>query len=464
MRGPFVILRVGIIALVLGLGVAGMLMLKKFKKPPAQKEQGELRITAEAIKVQPRTVQAMLTGLGTAEARRRVEITPEVSGRIRYLNPRVEDGLRVMESELLFEVDPRKYQAAVDQWRAQVKAFEAQIENLRQTEKNDQRRLKVISRSRDLEQSEYERFKRLAEEEKVESQSRLEDVEQEMNRYEEQVVMLENTISLYPVRILELEAGLQSSLAQLEQAELNLEDTKVHAPFTGRIDRENLEPGQIVRPGMEPLLILIDDTVLEIMVPIEGGEAARWLDIAPAGDIKNWFRETSGLPVKIRWTEQPELVHWRGRLSRVERFDPKTRTLNLVVEVDEPIAVADDPGAQVFPLVEGMFCEVEIPGRTIEGVYRLPRSAVGPDGNVLVVNTERVHSRGVRIARYEGESVLIDAGLSPGDVVLTKQPGVVLDGTLADVSLINPQPRIAADPTSNSLKLDAPRPEIEPVP
>ena len=75
-------------------------------------------------------------------------------------------------------------------------------------------------------------------------------------------------------------------------------------------------------------------------------------------------------------------------------FDPKTRTLTAAVRVSAKNALSGDG----LPLVEGMFCRVEIPGRILEQVVRLPRWAVSYEGNAYVVRDQRLHTTRVRVA------------------------------------------------------------------
>ncbi len=67
------------------------------------------------------------------------------------------------------------------------------------------------------------------------------------------------------------------------------------------------------------------------------------------------------------WSENAE-VQGSGHLDRVVRFDSRTRMLAVAIALD---------GSQSssFPLVEGMFCRVTIPGRILEQVFVVPREA-----------------------------------------------------------------------------------------
>lgn len=437
MRKPTIWFRVFLILFILALGVGIKKGLEALKKPPQTRPREEAVLHAPAMQVRFESVRTRLIGFGTVRAARRAPIGVEVAGRIVSVNPTLQTGLTVARDEELFLIDPRAYQASLDQAEADVAALQSERARLKQQEKNDERHLEVVRRIFELAKRDYERFRKLVEEEKVEARSRFEAVEQLYRQREEQLVVLEDVLALYPIQIRQTDSRLVAARARAEQARLNLEKTRVTAPFAGRIDMENVELGQMVAPGA-PLLTLVDDASLEIAVPIEGDEMARWLDLAPSAENPHWFDRlssaTAGL-LTLRWTEDSDATIWNGRLDRVERFDPQTRTVTLVATDFTPASSnANGDQTRSIPLVEGMFCRVEIPGRMALNVARIPRSAVSQDETVYLVNTERLKSQPVEVVRYEGETALVSGGLKEGDVVLKTRPGNALDGVRVSIT------------------------------
>jgi len=89
-----------------------------------------------------------------------------------------------------------------------------------------------------------------------------------------------------------------------------------------------------------------------------------------------------------------------------------------------------------LPLVEGMFCTVRIPGKQLKNVVRLPRWAVTFDNTVYIVNGEnRLKTIPVTVARTEGETIYVSAGLNPGDTVITTRLIDPLENALLEVEL-----------------------------
>jgi multidrug efflux pump subunit AcrA (membrane-fusion protein) len=146
---------------------------------------------------------------------------------------------------------------------------------------------------------------------------------------------------------------------------------------------------------------------------------------------KAWFQGLEPVPCDIRWTEAPERHRWQGVLDRVVRFNPDSRTLTVAVRIQADRMVSQN-GA--MPLVEGMFCKVSIPGRTVTDIVRLPRWCVSFDQQVFLAVDQRLKTVPVEVLRTEGEEVLVAGGLQPGDRVVTTRLVDPLENSLLDVS------------------------------
>ena len=82
-----------------------------------------------------------------------------------------------------------------------------------------------------------------------------------------------------------------------------------------------------------------------------------------------------------------------------------------------PLVSAESGGS--FPLVPGMFCQVEIPGRMMSDVVSIPRSAITPDQTVYVAENGRLKTKPVKAIKVVGPDMLIEQGLQPDDLVIT---------------------------------------------
>jgi RND family efflux transporter MFP subunit len=418
--------------LVLVAGGLGLSALASLKKPPAEVEVGERPIKVEVIEALQTDHEVMITGYGEARAIDHVVISPEVSGRVTRIHPRLYVGEIIESGALLFLVDERDYRAAFDEAKAAARQLELSIERLQQQQKIDEDRLKTLERSRELARAEFERLQRLFEEDSVGTRSGVEQAERALNAADDQVALLQQAVSLYPIRIQESRSQLASAEARLSLARANLARCRVTAPFTGRLTAVSLEEGQFAIAG-QPALTLADDSVLEIQVPLDSKDARRWLRFDREAETEGgaWFSALSPVSCRIFWTEDKEGHTWQGRVHRVVQFDQKTRTLTVAVRVDAAAARQSRP--EGLPLVEGMFCAVEIPGRTLAGVFRLPRQAVSFENTVYVAKDGRLKTVDVEVARIEGDSAYVSRGLENGALVVTTRLVDPLENSLLEI-------------------------------
>ncbi|RTZ95879.1 MAG: hypothetical protein DSY90_12175 [Deltaproteobacteria bacterium] len=427
-----VFFRIGVCLGVLLLGVFGMSKLASFKKPPAEAKTEIHRLRVDTVVVKPQAVPVFISGYGQARPLNVVALAPEVSGRVTAVHPRLETGEVIAAGDVLFEVDPINYQVALKQTRAAVARWQSTIARLKKQSVIDKERLKTLRRNKDLAQAEFKRIRTLFESDSVGTRSGVERAEQAFNAATDHADQMAQAVALYPIRIKEAQSSLASARAGNSLSKVNLARCRVTAPFTGRIKSVNIEKGQFAVPG-QPVLTLADDSVLEIRVPLDSRDARKWLDFDDTRTHVDtaWFSRLKQQPCTVLWTEDKKGHHWQGKLHRVVKFDPQTRTVTVAIRVDARSAASTSSGT--LPLVEGMFCEVRIPGRPLENVYRLPRQAVSFENTVYLSVNDRLRTRPVEVARVEGESVYVSGGLKPGDRVITTRLIDPLENTLLKI-------------------------------
>jgi RND family efflux transporter MFP subunit len=386
-----VLISIVVSIIVLIVGYLGMKMLASLKKPPVEAKNGERPLRVEALQVKQEDISVFITGYGEVKTLNVVPISPEVSGKIVKIHPRLEAGEIIPKGEILFKIDPRDYMTV---------------------HKTSKDRLKILKRSQELAKKEYERVRVLFEKNNVVTQTGIEAAEKAM------LSASDLTIQIAQV---------------LETAETNLERCEVRAPFNARIKSVSLEKDQYVTPGQN-VVTLADDSVLEIHVPLDSRDARNWLRFN--GEKTNrktaWFSSLEQVPCKIRWTEHNNGQTWDGQLHRVVKFDQQTRTLTVAVRVDAETASKKNP--QFLPLVEGMFCSVKILGKTIHNVFRVPRQAVSFENTVYIANGNRLKTVPVKVARMEGENAYVAEGLNAGDMVVITRLIDPLENALLEIA------------------------------
>lgn len=428
-----ILFRLTVCIALLCVGIAGMVALASLKKPPAQVAFQEQTYKVEVLQAHLEDVPVVLTGYGEAHSVRLVRLSSEVSGRVMAVHPRWLVGEIIPEGEVLFQIDPRDYEAALAESEALVSQWENTGVRLQKEWALEKRRLSVLQRTRNLALAEYQRLKRLYEESRVGTRSAVEAAEKAYNQAVDQVHILEQNLALYPIRLREAQNSLEAARAQRQRAATQLERCTVRAPFTGRIAAKSVELGQFLSPGT-PAITLADDSLLEIFVPLDSDDARRWLvfDEKPTASDVSWFQGLRQVPCVVRWVEDPQGHAWKGFLHRAVSYDRTSRTLTVAVRVAGSEAALK--GASGMPLADGMFCAVDFPGRTLHQVVRLPRWAVTYDNKVYLAVDNRLKTVAVQVARLQGEEAFIAQGIHEGDWVIVTRLVNPLESMLLDIT------------------------------
>ena len=371
-------------------GVLTFMLLAKMRKPPVKTERPVATPLVEAVRVHPEDLQMMVEGFGTARARRSVQVAPQVSGRVIACSPNFMEGGFFEAGEALVTIDPRDYEFAVQNAQAAVARADYQLQQ--------------------------------------------EEAEAEVARREWEALKTHDgppsPLVLRDPQIKNARAQSQAAEAQLATAELNLERTVISLPFNGRIVQKNVDVGQVVAPG-QALASVYGTDVIEILVPLEDLEL-EWFD-APLTHANGNGQGAPQGPEALVIAEFGGGVHqWQGRIVRTQgRIDAASRMVNVIAEVPNPFEETNDG----IPLTPGMFVRVEIKGKRLAGVIRLPRYAIHGEDEVWVVRDGRLHVQKVKIVRGGADSVYITSGIVDGDTVVTSPLDVVTEGMAIRVQL-----------------------------
>ncbi|NNL67672.1 MAG: efflux RND transporter periplasmic adaptor subunit, partial [Myxococcales bacterium] len=186
----------------------------------------------------------------------------------------------------------------------------------------------------------------------------------------------------------------------------------------------------------------------EVRLPLPDREL-RWLDL-PLGYAE---LPAEGPEITLRAEFAGEPHEWRGQVVRTEgEIDARSRMVHVVARVEDPYG-RDDPTLRRAPLAVGLFVQGEIEGRTLPGVFELPRAALhddraGEGDRVHVIDAEgRLRVRPVEVLHTERETVVIGTGLAPGERVSVSALAAVVDGMPVRVSGESASPADVASPT-----------------
>lgn len=390
-------------------GVATLVGMRKLKSPPEKEQARDRAPTVRVIEAALRDVRVTLRAEGTADYKRRVEIRTQVGGKIVQVSPNLEDGKRVAKDELLVVIEQTDYTLAVRRAQAEVNVYKAALTRLAQDEKNSRKLIGTLRDDLELAQAEVARAQRLLSD-GAGSQAEVDNARRTFLRQRNTLEIAENSLALLPARTDEQRAMMQAAEVRLDEARLALARTEIRSPFDAVVATEDAEEGNVVQIG-QGVAVLGDDSVMEVTAMLSFSELG-----ALCSSEEDLWRNPgcAGTPATVVWKGMGIERRWRGEVSRLGTVDPATRTAPIVVAVQFP----DDARAR---LLSGVYCQVEIAGREIEGVLVVPRSALREGNRLFLERGGKLEIADVHTVRGEGDELIVDRGLSLGDKVILSE-------------------------------------------
>lgn len=357
---------------------------------------------------------------GTVEASKRVELAFQVPGLLIELP--VQEGQEVKKGDLIAQVRKDEFEARLTALQGQLDQARAELDALRLGERPEER-LRRESQVRAAQarmanaRAERDRLAPLVPRGAI-SRSEFELAETQYHVAQEELQaaqqMVEKGMVARQEDLLAKEAQIRGLEGRVVEANIQLNDCTLTAPFDGVIAQRFVEQGQNVR-AKEPIVRFQDANEIEIAVDVP--EAVMATDIRRA-DILQIVAEISGapgiqFPVEIR------------EIAQVA--DPTVQTFNVRVAMPAPTDVNVLPGMSATVTVD--YRRANILGQTIF----VPISAVckKPTGEQVVWvidGEEQVKSRPVKVGSIQGGQIEITEGLEPGDRIAVAGVSFLRDG------------------------------------
>lgn len=387
------------------------------REPPIEKARPVSVITVPSVDFVPRAI-----GYGNVQPGRSWEAVAEVSGRIVSKHVLLESGELTPAGLEVLRIDPGDYQLAVESTKSTIRGAEAQITELDVREQNARQSLQIEQRSLVLAEKDLERKRTLLKRGSI-AQAAVDEAERTVLTRRQAVQGHKSLLALIPAEREVLQANLSLYQAELRQAERNLERTRIVTPFDGRVAAVNVEERQFAAAGQ--ILAIIDgvDTAeVAAQIPLERVRYLFEASDMSAGDIEledmGSVFEQLDLTATVRLQTGDLEVTWDARFARIrETIDPATRTVGVVVAVDNPYRQAR--AGRRPPLAKNMYVEVELSGAPVKGSVVIPRAALH-DGMVYLLNADnRLQRHPVTVGISQGGLATITGGLKAGDRIVT---------------------------------------------
>jgi multidrug efflux system membrane fusion protein len=326
------------------------------------------------VQAETRSIAVALRALGTVTPVNTVVVRSRLDGEL--VRVHFTEGQRVKAGQLLAEIDPRPYQVALAQVEGQRAEDQARLSNAR---------------------ADLEKVRSLSERELIPRQ---------------QLTAQESLVK-------QIEGSVQSNDAQVSNAKLQLEFTRIEAPIAGRLGLRQVDVGNLVRGGdasgivvitqMQPISVLF--TVPEIELPAVL-EALR----------------TNRAPVVEAWDRAETTLLATGTLQTVDnQIDTTTGTIKLR-------AVFPNTDERLFP---NQFVNINLRLATLREATVVPAAAIQrasfgtfvyviqPDGKATI--------RKVTLGVSEGERVAITEGVAPGERVVLEGVDALQEGVAVEI-------------------------------
>jgi len=378
-----------VMACCVGLGACGR---------PAQKP-APLPIVTVASPVHERVVD-WDDYVGHFDAVDQVDVRPRVTGYLQSVG--FKDGAIVRKGQVLFVIDPRPYQAALDLAMAQSARAQATLDNARTA----LTRGKALLAARAVSQEDYDN-RQAAEKQAA--------------------------------------ADLEASQAQVRANALNLEFTRVTAPLSGRISDRRVAPGNLVTADVTVLSSIVDANPIRFSFEGSEGLYLKYQRENSAGSRRS--SRAAANPVEIRLQDESE-YRWKGRMEFVDN------ALNTSAGTIRGRALVANPNGFLTP---GMFGHMRLLGSGAYDARLVPDQAVVTDQNnqtVYVVGPGgEVARKIVQVGPLMNGLRVIRSGISDSDRVVIDgvqraRPGQRVDaraGSITDV-IAKPDDNLAFSP------------------
>ena len=352
--------------------------------------------------------------VGRIDASESVEVRARIEG---FLDKQLfQDGSLVQQGQLLFQIDPRQYEAAVSQAQANLTKAQADLASAKASVEvmkakadltRDQATLanaqKDLARTRPLAEASAISIQELdVADTKAKESAAVVDASRAVLRQAE--VNQQTAIKL-------AEASIKQTSAALASAQLDLSYTRVFSPISGRIGKAAVNAGSLVGKGENSLLATVSR--LDPIYVYFSISEQQYLSVAQLLDIDRPSAQTAKTQFELVLANGNPFPE-KGRIDFIDRaVDPKTGTLQVRT-------VFPNPDSLLRP---GQFARVRVTNPEAEPTLVIPQRAVQEQQGeqfVMVVNAQgAVDRRKVKMGARVDSLWIVEDGLQAGDQVIT---------------------------------------------
>jgi membrane fusion protein (multidrug efflux system) len=338
-------------------------------------------VEVRAMQVVKRDTPVNYEYVGQVVAKNEVQIRARVSGNVTA--KMVEGGATVAAGQPLFQIDRRQYEAALLTSQATLAQSEATLANS---------------------QLDSQRYQKLAAQQAISKQAL--DTQLTAERQNSAVVA--------------------ANRAKVQQAENDLQDTYIVAPFAGRIDVKDVAVGSYIAAGTTTLATISSIDPVFVQFSMSENE---YLGFVKRGNSPDQW----GNDLKLLLSDGSEYP-LTGKVEQVDRgLGQDTGTLTMKASFANPNKL----------LIPSMFARIVIQGELRKGAFLVPQRAVqemlGKTFVTVVAAGDKAESRPVKMGPRVGQMWIVEEGLAEGDRVVVEGFAKTQPGTALKVTMMGPE-------------------------
>jgi len=389
-------------------------------------------LAVEVVQVEQKDVPIYTEWIGTLDGIVNADIKAQVSGYL--LKQNYTEGSFVRKGQLLFEIDPRPFQAVVDQGEGQLAQANGQLAQAKAQLTQAEAQLAVMEANQVRAQLDEDRYEPLAKQQAI-TQQDMDNARQNNVAAKAQVQSARAQIETARAQVQAAAAAIQAVSATVETAKLNLSFTRLISPIDGLVGIAQQQVGALVSPASGPVTTV--STVNPIKVYFTASEQ-EYLD----------FHRRYATPTTLdaaRKGLRLELILADGSVyPHIGAYYFADREVNLGTGAIRIAGLFPNPDNLLRP---GQYGRVRTSVRTKPAALLIPQRAVTElqgTYQVAVVDSEnKIVVRNVKPSDRVGAEWIIDEGLHPGERVVAEGVQKVRTGMT-----VVPKPYVAPTQTA----------------
>jgi RND family efflux transporter MFP subunit len=347
--------------------------------------------------------------IGTLDGLVNADIKAQVSG---YLTEQAyKEGTFVKKGQLLFQIDPRTFQAALDQAQGQLAQAAGQLEQARAELTQAEAQVAVAEANQHRIQLDVDRYTPLAQAQAI-TQQDLDNATQNNMAAKAQVQASRAQVETGRAHITAATAAVESARAAVETARINLGFTRLTSPIDGIPGIAQLQVGALVSPASGAITTVSTVDPIKVYFTVSEQEYLDYTRRFPTAEKRQ--AATSLLELQLILADGTTFPH-KGKFDFADRaVDVRTGAIRLA-------GLFPNPGNSLRP---GQYGRVRTAPDTRKGALLVPQQAVmdlqGTRQVAVVDSAGKVNIRTVTLGETVGTRWIVEKGVNPGEHVVVE--------------------------------------------